>query len=1697
MAVNDTTLTNDQDTTSDWIELYNAGTNAMDLAGWHLTDNAGNLDKWTFPSTNLPSGGYLMVYASNLDLINPPAPLHTDFVLSGNGEYLALVEPDGTTIAHEYAPMYPRQSGDVSYGLLPGTVTTNSAAVYMTTPTPGALNVVSGPHLSDLTKNTPQPAASSNLVISVTATNNGNAISNVVLHYRVDFGAETSPAMVDDGSGDDAIAGDGIYTATIDASNYGAGDMVRWRVTAVDVASLTSSLPAFVDPLDSPEYHGTVVVDPSITTPLDVLYWFVEDPQAARWDAGTRASLYFRGEFYDNIYVRRRGFTTANWPKRKFKMDFNAGDHFRAWQGSGRVEEINLQSHQYEVGGSMGGTRTSYLRETAAFQFMRDAGVTASRAFHVHLRQNGAFYGLYSIIEQVDERFLEERSFNPDGVLYKSAGSDHEGNLRPNPSIGGYAKLNPPDDDFSDLAALCAGINASNPTRETYLFDHVDLPGLITEMAAHVTMLQHDRLPKNYYMYRDAHTFEWTRFPWDIEQAFEVNAAPGTWNFLTGENHNSPLYGDSEHPQSIGTVNYNHLYDAILDVPRTRAMYVRRLRTLMDMYLEQTAGGYFETLVTNMAARIEADADADNLIWGAGDIDDGVSEILDTSLPTRRTQLFTTYGPGGSTPLIPAAQAGTPAIGIAGLEYQPASGNQDEEYIILTNANAVAVDISGWRLNKGVSFVFRPGTVISAGAALYVSPDVAVFRGRATAPTGGQSLFVQGPYGGHLSSFGETVQLLAADWTVVAETNYPGNPTDQQRCLRVSELHYNPAAPNPALGELSVDSDEFEFIELLNTDSNTLDLTDVRITNAVSFTFGVTNLAAGDRILVVKNLAAFESRYGTGLNVAGVYAGSLNNGGETVKIEDGDNATIAEFTYNDARGWPLAAGGAGHSLVPLAWTDQPHGALSYGGNWRCSAHIGGSPGAADPVLAKTVVINEFAAHTDYSAGQPWQDSNDKIELYNAASTTVTFNSEWYLSDNARELTKWRISSASIASGAWVYYTEVDDFHTATNVGFGLNKSGEQIFLSHLPAAVTNSRVVDCVRFKGQENGVTLGYLADGDTAWFALSPTFGGANSIAGDHLVIDEIMYHPHPDVKDNEYIEIYNPTASSVTLQESEVLAWGPPHWSETWRIDGGVSFSFPSNTVIAAGDRIVLVSFDPTNTVTRDAFLAAYGLTNGQVRLLGPFEGDLSNEGERLALEKPQAPDAQTEPQSWVIIDEVITFDRAPWNAAADSGGVALQRKDPPGDGNDPASWGLHPTGTPGTLPGLVLPLSLDSVGVSSATITASNATVFATLRSPNGMIGSADVWVAWADAGDQGTNALSDWGAFSACRGVFPTYTQVNVSFDGTLSAETEYTFRLFATNSSSGAHAWSDAGAFTTADGRTVIPITVDDANTTAPGLGTTKAGLTNDVFAYDHDDGTPAVPAPNQHWAGEIHLYRTATAGGTVDMDFVDNYTNIVLDLWGRDDYGRFGLSFHRNLTITFYRDHDVQTHQVTAWNGVSAKTDSPPSYGRYTPPADVQADRVTIRHSGDYLLLAEVRAAGEVSVVFDADGDGLPDAWENRYFGGTSATYAGHGDADGMSNGGEYTAGTDPTNTTSVFSIEILPGDGAPVVRFTALAASGPGYEGFERYYELEYASNLVSGYWFAVAGRTNILGQDQIVTYTNAQTRTTSYRARAELRD
>ncbi len=126
MASNQTGIQDQFGSRPDWIEITNPDSDALSLNGWYLTDNPSNPTKWRFPAVTIPARGALLVYASGRASGLTNGEIHADFQLDKGGEYLALVATNGSTIVSAYAPTFPPQYTDVSYGIhrTPGTNTT-------------------------------------------------------------------------------------------------------------------------------------------------------------------------------------------------------------------------------------------------------------------------------------------------------------------------------------------------------------------------------------------------------------------------------------------------------------------------------------------------------------------------------------------------------------------------------------------------------------------------------------------------------------------------------------------------------------------------------------------------------------------------------------------------------------------------------------------------------------------------------------------------------------------------------------------------------------------------------------------------------------------------------------------------------------------------------------------------------------------------------------------------------------------------------------------------------------------------------------------------------------------------------------------------------------------------------------------------------------------------------------------------------------------------------------------------------------------------------------------------------------------------------------------------------------------------------------------------------------------------------------
>ncbi|MFN0129426.1 MAG: CotH kinase family protein, partial [Verrucomicrobiales bacterium] len=814
--------------------------------------------------------------------------------------------------------------------------------VYFTTPTPdepnfsGAANP--GPLITE-TQYTPAPPTGPSVNNDITVTCRVAAafapVANVSLTWRVMFTAAQEKPMLDDGQHGDGAAGDGVFGAVIPKSSYTQGQLVRWLVRATDAEGRLSRWPLFTNPTNSPEFLGTMIADSRVNTQLPVWYWFAATPAAANTRTGTRGAVFFNGVLSDNVFIRQRGAATSSGSR---KFDFNTGHHAFISEAVGRVEEANINGTTSDP---------TLVRPAMAFETFRRTGHPAGIAFPLMLRVNaaadtaGGNGGLAYFVEQVDERLLDRVGLDRDGALYKF---DQRSDLNPvfTDATDGVQKRTRLHENNADLQSVVVALRSSTPVaeREVFMFDNFDVGNMVNYLAVRAIINDSDDVRKNFYFYRDTNdSKEWMLIPWDKDWTFGIAGDGGQW-------WTHPFFGDQAHAKDNAN-QWSRLWDALHKNPRTSAMYLRRLRTLMDTMLQAPppapAGGY----------NFEKRADS----WFAP-LDPHTSQTVGSIkswLPQRRNQLFVTFrdaptNTNASRRIIPAeTQNPSAVVAFGAIDPNPSSGLQEQEYVELMNPGDVAIDISGWRMTGGIDHTLRPGSVILPGSSLFLANKAAAFRTRTSGPRGGQGLFVQGDYDGSLSARGESLSLIDPrdpanpdDDRIVATATTPTQPTPAQRQLRVSELMFHPA-PGGAF-----DKEEYEFIELVNIGESPLDLTGARFTNGISFTFSpaspVLSLAPGGRLVLVKNPTAFAQRYGNGLAVVGPYDGNLANGGERVRLVDAVGEEVLDFTYGD--NWQPGTDGGGYSLL-IRDESAGYDTWSSADRWRASLTTGGSPGAAE------------------------------------------------------------------------------------------------------------------------------------------------------------------------------------------------------------------------------------------------------------------------------------------------------------------------------------------------------------------------------------------------------------------------------------------------------------------------------------------------------------------------------------------------------------------------------------------------------------------------------------------------------------------------------------------------------------------------------------------------------------------------------
>jgi hypothetical protein len=947
-----------------------------------------------------------------------------------------------------------------------------------------------------------------------------------------------------------------------------------------------------------------------------------------------------------------------------------------------------------------------------------------------------------------------------------------------------------------------------------------------------------------------------------------------------------------------------------------------------------------------------------------------------------------------------------------------------------------------------------------------IDPNALVYAGPITI-NGEVRLVARSRNPSHRNLTGGINPPINSVWSGPRRVRFTLDPLAGPADLIVSELNYHPAEPTAAelASNANLTADDFEFIELKNLGSQTVDFYGARFTKGIDFNFenaSTYRLAPNASLLLVRNEAAFAARYGARPNIAGTFGGTLDDGGETLRLERPDGLELFEFTYNDR--WYPTTDGLGFSLVRRRF-DVGDGSSEA---WGPSAQVGGNPGEENlpaPGIAK-VLINEILSN-------PTSPTPDTVELLNQSAGTADITG-WFLTDDPKVPRKYVFATGSILTAGGFLTVDARSFNSdlqGTN-GFQLSSHGDQIWLFAADAGGQLLGPAHGFRFGPAAAGESIGrhLTSEGkETFVTQIAPSLGAVNrGPKVGPIVISELAYHP-PDVLANrafwdntedEFIEIRNISTTAVTLYDAAEQA--------EWHLRGDVDFDFPSSFTLAPAESAVLVTFDPTNTTDSNRFRAKYQIP-AATQILGPYTGKLGNAGGVVRLTKPGSVDQDTGDRSYILEDEVEYEQNAPWPAGADGAGAALARIPASAFGSDPASWQAGAP-TPGALPveGALptitqAPASLTAVAGTSAQLTvqaeSATALVYQWRHEGQNVAGATNAQLVLDPllAEQGGTYSVIVMNAVGAIESPTATLTVrlpaqiVKHPVGGNLRPGSNLTLAVVARGVGTLRYQWSFKG--------TRIP------NATAPTLDLQNLQLadTGGYTVQVTDDIGSSMSRPA---VVNVLVRPSFVSQPQATIALVGDTVLMYADAVGLEPIGyrwRKGASQVPAATNKVLRLLNVQESSAGVYSVVATNL-ATTSIGTNSQPATLV-------------------------VMKDEDKDRMGDAWELQSgLSPTDATDASRdGDGDGQTNLQEFLAGTDPRNKDSVLRIDAI----EQTAQGTALSFVAQTNRG----YTVQFKESLDRGDWQTVAqvtGRSNSI-QTVVVVDTRPATTERLYRLAA----
>ncbi|MFT5106386.1 MAG: hypothetical protein ACI9UA_002009, partial [Pseudoalteromonas tetraodonis] len=904
MADNESGLLDEDGLPSDWIEIRNPTETTADLDGYYLTDNSGLLTKWRFPAVTLAPNAYLLVFASSKDRAVAGSELHANFSLGANGEYLALVKPDGTTIVTDFSPTYPNQHPDVSFGFDEGSLLEG----YFVTPTPGTANS------SGFTEFVADTAFSIDRGIY------SSPISVVI--STLTTGAEIR--YTTNGSKPTETTGN-VYTGPIVISQTTVLRAAAFKSGAIPTNVDTHTYIFTADVIAHPNMRTSITQDPTYGPQMDaslkavptISLVFQGDIERTEKEASVEMINFPSGHSQVDAGMERFGSYATNFAKRSMRLNFRKlygpgkldfpifeGHEYSKIPPASQVDSIDLRAGNHDMS-----ARGAYMSNRFTDDTMLDMGQIAPHGRFVHIYINGLYWGQYHMRERWNASMLSEY-FGGVKDDYEAINANNSGNEFQTGSVfdgtGQY---------WTETQNL---VNGANPFASAK--GHIDMDNVFNFMMLWVSGNSESE-------FRAAGSV-----PLGVPFKFFMKDADG---FLrsTGRtlSHNGPLNvmsklateGDPDYKMLLADEIHRHYFNGGAFTP---AKNIARLQARVDetqqSFISEAARWNFRT---------------------------------PSSWQSYQTNLVNNHFPGLTNTMINRFTSGGHYPSMVAPSFNQHGGGVPAGFQLAITAPT------------GMIYYTTDGT----------DPRLAIADGgTGNGSVGSTAIAYTSTLPINSTTEVKARVLNSGNWSALNTATF----VQDFSSLVVSELMYNPSPATP--GEIAAghgDSEDFEYLELLNTGAGSLDLSGVQFTAGITFDFStgsITSLSAGARLLIVEDLVAFEYRYGAGHPVSGQYIGKLKDEGELLTLLDPISAPIRTFTYDEIVPWPTSAAGGGSSLVLVDPNSLPDHTLA--ANWAASTVAGGTPGGGE-VSGQTYA--DFA--TTHSLTSP-NDDPDGDELSNFA-----------------------------------------------------------------------------------------------------------------------------------------------------------------------------------------------------------------------------------------------------------------------------------------------------------------------------------------------------------------------------------------------------------------------------------------------------------------------------------------------------------------------------------------------------------------------------------------------------------------------------------------------------------------------------------------------------------------------------------------